>query len=122
MGEFHKKIISTLHREFMISIGKIGSPGFSFILNGLFFFILYSNFIGLFPYIFTSISHLTITGGTNSTFVIRIYNLLSSKGDKLFPLPFSTQGDSLPPYAVYSNNRNCQKINSPLNPFCTTSS
>ena len=59
--EFHKKIISTLHREFMISIGKIGSPGFSFILNGLFFFILYSNFIGLFPYIFTSTSHLTIT-------------------------------------------------------------
>merc|ERR1712011_57892 len=52
---------STLHREFMISIGKIGSPGFSFILNGLFFFILYSNFIGLFPYIFTSTSHLTIT-------------------------------------------------------------
>lgn len=34
---------------------------FNLILNSLFLFIILNNFIGLFPYIFTSTSHITVT-------------------------------------------------------------
>ena len=59
--EFHKKVISTLHNEFSISIQKINSPGLSFVLISFFFFIAYSNFFGLYPYVFTGTRHLTIS-------------------------------------------------------------
>nr|AXS66484.1 ATP synthase F0 subunit 6 [Tenebrionoidea sp. 7 KM-2017] len=54
------KIISTLHKEFKVLIGnKI--KGSTLIFISLFSLILYNNFLGLFPYIFTSTSHLTMT-------------------------------------------------------------
>jgi len=42
-------------------MGKIKTPGISLVLIRFFLFIVYSNFLGLFPYIFTSTSHLVIT-------------------------------------------------------------
>nr|ASL05697.1 ATP synthase F0 subunit 6 [Xylotrechus magnicollis] len=53
-------IISTLHKEFKILLGK-NSKGSTLIFVSLFSFILFNNFLGLFPYIFTSTSHMTLT-------------------------------------------------------------
>nr|YP_010507237.1 ATP synthase F0 subunit 6 [Episcapha fortunii]UXF64388.1 ATP synthase F0 subunit 6 [Episcapha fortunii] len=54
------KIMSTLHLEFKI---LISSPikGNTLILISLFSFILVNNFMGMFPYIFTSTSHMILT-------------------------------------------------------------
>nr|YP_010981967.1 ATP synthase F0 subunit 6 [Anotylus gibbulus]UZA61057.1 ATP synthase F0 subunit 6 [Anotylus gibbulus] len=53
-------IINTLHNEFKI---LINSPykGTTLMFIALFSMILFNNFLGLFPYIFTSSSHLTMT-------------------------------------------------------------
>nr|UFR82985.1 ATP synthase F0 subunit 6 [Xylotrupes beckeri intermedius]UFR82998.1 ATP synthase F0 subunit 6 [Xylotrupes beckeri]UFR83024.1 ATP synthase F0 subunit 6 [Xylotrupes sumatrensis] len=54
------KIISTLHNEFKVLIGpKI--KGSTLIFISLFSMILFNNFLGLFPYIFTSTSHMVLT-------------------------------------------------------------
>nr|ALO77599.1 ATP synthase F0 subunit 6 [Hemipeplus sp. HEM01] len=54
------KIITTLHKEFKNLIGyKI--KGSTLILVSLFSLILFNNFLGLFPYIFTSTSHMILT-------------------------------------------------------------
>lgn len=55
------KIILTLHNEFKTLIGNNGFNGRTFIFINLFTIILFNNFLGLFPYIFTSSSHLTFT-------------------------------------------------------------
>lgn len=55
------KITSTLHNEFKILIGPNSINGRTIIFISLFSLILFNNFIGLFPYIFTSTRHLTIT-------------------------------------------------------------
>nr|QCG69871.1 ATP synthase A0 subunit 6 [Cyllorhynchites ursulus] len=55
------KIITTLHAEFKILIGTKNSSGSTLIFISLFSLILFNNFLGLFPYIFTSTSHLTLT-------------------------------------------------------------
>nr|ASL05723.1 ATP synthase F0 subunit 6 [Agapanthia daurica]QVM79313.1 ATP synthase F0 subunit 6 [Agapanthia daurica] len=55
------KIILTLHKEFKILIGSTKSQGSTLIFISLFSLILFNNFIGLFPYIFTSTSHMTMT-------------------------------------------------------------
>nr|AXS65123.1 ATP synthase F0 subunit 6 [Monotomidae sp. KM-2017] len=52
-------IILTLHKEFKILINK--SNGSTLIFISLFSLILFNNFLGLFPYIFTSTSHMTMT-------------------------------------------------------------
>lgn len=54
------KIIYTLFNEFKILLGPINKNN-AFIFSSLFIIILFNNFLGLFPYIFTSTSHLTIT-------------------------------------------------------------
>nr|AXS65147.1 ATP synthase F0 subunit 6 [Cleridae sp. 2 KM-2017] len=54
------KILFTLHNEFKILLGK-NFQGSTLIFISLFTFILMNNFIGLFPYIFTSTSHMTLT-------------------------------------------------------------
>nr|YP_009441777.1 ATP synthase F0 subunit 6 [Tetratoma fungorum]AOY39322.1 ATP synthase F0 subunit 6 [Tetratoma fungorum]ARH54693.1 ATP synthase F0 subunit 6 [Tetratoma fungorum] len=54
------KIISILHNEFKNLLGdKI--KGMTLIFISLFSLILFNNFLGLFPYIFTSTSHMTLT-------------------------------------------------------------
>lgn len=58
---FWNSILLTLHKEFKTLLGPIGHNGSSFIFISLFSIILFNNFIGLFPYIFTRTSHLTLT-------------------------------------------------------------
>nr|YP_002213681.1 ATP synthase F0 subunit 6 [Gampsocleis gratiosa]ACA61237.1 ATP synthase F0 subunit 6 [Gampsocleis gratiosa] len=54
-------IIHTLHVEFKTLIGPASHNGSTFIFISLFSLILFNNFLGLFPYIFTSSSHLVLT-------------------------------------------------------------
>nr|QNE85561.1 ATP synthase F0 subunit 6 [Suillia flava] len=58
---FWNTILLTLHKEFKTLLGPTGHNGSSFIFITLFSMILFNNFMGLFPYIFTSTSHLTLT-------------------------------------------------------------
>lgn len=53
------KIIFTLHLEFKTLLGNI--KGATLIFISLFTLILFNNFLGLFPYIFTRSSHIVIT-------------------------------------------------------------
>nr|WJJ70277.1 ATP synthase F0 subunit 6 [Celaenorrhinus maculosa] len=54
-------IINKLHLEFKNLLGPNSFNGSTFIFISLFSFVLFNNFLGLFPYIFTSTSHLTIS-------------------------------------------------------------
>nr|QHZ87494.1 ATP synthase F0 subunit 6 [Agriocnemis femina] len=54
-------VMMTLHKEFKTLIGNQGFNGSSFIFISVFYLILINNVMGLFPYIFTSSSHLTFT-------------------------------------------------------------
>nr|YP_009737790.1 ATP synthase F0 subunit 6 [Dacus bivittatus]QHW07525.1 ATP synthase F0 subunit 6 [Dacus bivittatus] len=58
---FWNSILMTLHKEFKTLLGPAGHSGSTFIFVSLFSLILFNNFMGLFPYIFTSTSHLTLT-------------------------------------------------------------
>nr|ALO77495.1 ATP synthase F0 subunit 6 [Gloeosoma sp. GLO01] len=53
------KLLFKIHQEFKILLNK--NYGNTLIFIALFYFILMNNFLGLFPYIFTSSSHLTMT-------------------------------------------------------------
>nr|YP_010600246.1 ATP synthase F0 subunit 6 [Phryganogryllacris superangulata]WAL05830.1 ATP synthase F0 subunit 6 [Phryganogryllacris superangulata] len=55
------KITMNLHHEFKTLISTNGHNGSTFLLIALFTLILFNNFLGLYPYIFTSTSHLTLT-------------------------------------------------------------
>nr|YP_010385130.1 ATP synthase F0 subunit 6 [Elodes marginata]UPL65140.1 ATP synthase F0 subunit 6 [Elodes marginata] len=55
------KIISTLHLEFKILMKSDKIKGGTLIFITLFSMIMFNNFIGLFPYIFTSTSHMSMT-------------------------------------------------------------
>nr|ASL24540.1 ATP synthase F0 subunit 6 [Semanotus bifasciatus] len=55
------KIITTLHKEFKILLGNTNSKGSTLIFISIFSFIMFNNFLGLFPYIFTSTSHMITT-------------------------------------------------------------
>lgn len=54
-------IIITLHNEYKILIGNFNIKGRTLIFISLFSFILFNNFLGLFPYIFTRTRHLILT-------------------------------------------------------------
>nr|YP_009573025.1 ATP synthase F0 subunit 6 [Podagricomela nigricollis]QBF44002.1 ATP synthase F0 subunit 6 [Podagricomela nigricollis] len=58
---FWINIIMTLHKEFKILMGNYKSQGSTLIFIALFSIILFNNFLGLMPYIFTSTSHMTMT-------------------------------------------------------------
>nr|AXS66517.1 ATP synthase F0 subunit 6 [Coleoptera sp. 28 KM-2017] len=53
-------IILTLHKEFKVLLNT-PIKGNTLIFISLFSFILFNNFLGLFPYIFTSTSHMSLT-------------------------------------------------------------
>ena len=55
------KVSLYLEKELIAVFGKTTIQGTIFIFISVFFFILFSNFIGLIPYIFTRTSHLSIT-------------------------------------------------------------
>lgn len=50
-----------LHREFKILLGLTSFNGSTILFITLFVFIVLNNFLGLFPYVFTSSSHITFT-------------------------------------------------------------
>lgn len=54
-------ISNYLEKEFSLAIRIIKSPGVVHIFISIFLFIILRNFLGLFPYIFTSSRHLTLT-------------------------------------------------------------
>nr|AVE15516.1 ATP synthase F0 subunit 6 [Stenotoxodera porioni] len=55
-------IINKLHEEFKLLIGsKKINKGSTFMFISVLYYILYNNFMGLFPYIFTGTSHMTMT-------------------------------------------------------------
>ena len=54
-------ILITLHKEFKTLLGINGHNGRTLIFISLFSLIIFNNFLGLFPYIFTRTSHLTLT-------------------------------------------------------------
>lgn len=54
-------VLITLHKEFKTLLGPLSHNGSTFIFISLFSIILFNNFLGLFPYIFTRTSHLTLT-------------------------------------------------------------
>lgn len=54
-------ILIILFKEFKTLLGHSSKNGCSFIFISLFSLILFNNFLGLFPYIFTRTSHLTMT-------------------------------------------------------------
>jgi F-type H+-transporting ATPase subunit a len=54
-------ILITLFKEFKTLLGPNRKNGCTFIFISLFSIILFNNFLGLFPYIFTRTSHLTLT-------------------------------------------------------------
>lgn len=54
-------ILLTLHKEFKTLLGPSGHVGRTLIFISIFTILLFNNFIGLFPYIFTRTSHLVLT-------------------------------------------------------------
>nr|YP_010895006.1 ATP synthase F0 subunit 6 [Caliprobola speciosa]WJW73519.1 ATP synthase F0 subunit 6 [Caliprobola speciosa] len=54
-------ILLILHKEFKTLLGNPNHKGMTLIFISLFSLILFNNFLGLFPYIFTSTSHLVLT-------------------------------------------------------------
>nr|AND96736.1 ATP synthase F0 subunit 6 [Onthophagus nitidior] len=55
------KIITILHNEFKILLGNNSIKGSTLIFISIFSMIMFNNFLGLFPYIFTSSSHMVMT-------------------------------------------------------------
>nr|ALO76073.1 ATP synthase F0 subunit 6 [Elminae sp. GENSP01] len=58
---FWFKIISILHKEFKILMNSEKMNGSTLVFISLFSMIVFNNFLGLFPYIFTSTSHMVMT-------------------------------------------------------------
>nr|YP_011017102.1 ATP synthase F0 subunit 6 [Teliphasa nubilosa]WQB62460.1 ATP synthase F0 subunit 6 [Teliphasa nubilosa] len=59
---FWNFILNKLYNEFKTLLGNnINSSSSTFIFISMFTFVLFNNFLGLFPYIFTSTSHLTLS-------------------------------------------------------------
>nr|YP_010166664.1 ATP synthase F0 subunit 6 [Lioporeus pilatei]QRV62755.1 ATP synthase F0 subunit 6 [Lioporeus pilatei] len=54
-------IINILHKEFKTLLGSFNHKGSTILFISLFSFILFNNFMGLFPYIYTSTSHMSLT-------------------------------------------------------------
>nr|YP_009511979.1 ATP synthase F0 subunit 6 [Aristeus virilis]AXI97907.1 ATP synthase F0 subunit 6 [Aristeus virilis] len=57
---FWSKVTETLHKEFKTLLGP-AHPGSTIIFVSLFSLIVFNNFLGLLPYVFTSTSHLVMT-------------------------------------------------------------
>nr|ALO76421.1 ATP synthase F0 subunit 6 [Laccoptera ruginosa] len=55
------KILNLLNKEIKTLINSYKYKGMSLIMVSLFLFIMVNNFMGLFPYVFTSTSHMVIT-------------------------------------------------------------
>lgn len=56
-----KKVKLTLHLEIKTLLGPQSPQGRTLILIGTLYFIVFNNFMGLFPYVFTRTSHMVVT-------------------------------------------------------------
>nr|YP_010444618.1 ATP synthase F0 subunit 6 [Haplodiplatys aotouensis]UTI38881.1 ATP synthase F0 subunit 6 [Haplodiplatys aotouensis]UTI38894.1 ATP synthase F0 subunit 6 [Haplodiplatys aotouensis] len=54
-------VLLSLHKEFKVLLGSNSQGGSTLIFLSLFSYILFNNFYGLFPYVFTCSSHLVMT-------------------------------------------------------------
>lgn len=61
--KFFQLVTIQLHKEFKILVGPALSKGHTILFISLFLFIIFNNFLGLTPYVFTSSSHLVMTLG-----------------------------------------------------------
>jgi len=61
LREIFYLISNSLHKEFKLLIIRIFPSGGSSILCSLFFLVLFNNFLGLFPYVFTRTRHIILT-------------------------------------------------------------
>nr|YP_010318581.1 ATP synthase F0 subunit 6 [Dendroctonus valens]ULD67708.1 ATP synthase F0 subunit 6 [Dendroctonus valens] len=59
-GIFWNKMMSTMHQEFKTLMQSSNLKGSTLMFTSLFSLILLNNFLGLFPYIFTSSSHMSM--------------------------------------------------------------
>lgn len=50
-----------LFKEFSLTLGSNKTPGLVYVFISVFLYIILNNFLGLFPYVFTSSSHLSFT-------------------------------------------------------------
>jgi len=95
-----KRILFYLYKETSNHLSPLPRPGVAQFILSLFTFILVNNFLGLFPYVFTSRTHLTFTLSLSLTFwlgyflmrtIINLNNFLSHlvpKGTPYALLPF----------------------------------
>lgn len=105
----YKFIINGLILEISAIIGGLVPPGTAIIFLSLFFFIIFSNFIGLFPYIFTRSRHLRFTvslaiplwvGGILWSWVYQINHIFSHL------VPLGTPAALIPLIVVIETLRN----------------
>jgi len=105
----YKFIIKGLVLEISAIMGGLVPPGTSIIFLRLFFFIIFSNFIGLFPYIFTRSRHLRFTvslaiplwvGGIIWSWVFQINHIFSHL------VPLGTPAALIPLIVIIETLRN----------------
>lgn len=60
-SKFFNLIFTQLHVEFKTLVGPVASKGHTILFISLFLLIVFNNFLGLTPYVFTATSHLAIT-------------------------------------------------------------
>lgn len=56
-----KNLLNFLNNEFIAILGPTSNPGVTWVRIRLLVFIMFNNFLGLLPYVFTSSSHLSFT-------------------------------------------------------------
>nr|AYE40177.1 ATP synthase F0 subunit 6 [Daphnia magna]AYE40515.1 ATP synthase F0 subunit 6 [Daphnia magna]AYE40541.1 ATP synthase F0 subunit 6 [Daphnia magna] len=101
-NRYHKMfsmISNQLHLEFKTLVGPASSQGHTLIFISLFMFILFSNLLGLAPYVFTASSHLamTLSLATPLWFSFMIYGWFNHTRHMLAHLvPLGTPGILMP--------------------------
>merc|ERR1712048_1380994 len=105
-------------KNFFAALGRFKTPGLAHLFVSFFLFISCVNFLGLFPYIFTSSSHLRITVRVALPLWLGyiIYSTVYNINFFLSHLvPLGTPVALIPLMVIIE----CQKTNSPNYPICT---
>nr|YP_010554754.1 ATP synthase F0 subunit 6 [Macrostemum radiatum]UYO79400.1 ATP synthase F0 subunit 6 [Macrostemum radiatum] len=83
-------ILKKINQEIKILTNHLSFTGINIFFSTLFFFLLFNNFLGLFPYIFTSSSHLTLNLSISLTIWISLmfygwFNMTNNMFSHLIP-------------------------------------
>nr|YP_010757235.1 ATP synthase F0 subunit 6 [Ergasilus tumidus]WEU66987.1 ATP synthase F0 subunit 6 [Ergasilus tumidus] len=70
-----KSMIGYLYKETLNHLSPMPTPGIAQFVLSLFIFILLNNFLGLFPYVFTSSTHLSFTMSLSLSFWLGYFTL-----------------------------------------------